>query len=81
MNHPLPGGAGLPFDIDYSRYAAGIVAAVREPVLVLSDDLRPTSASPAFYRTLEVSSLNHLDRMRNAVARIDTTGPHSAASI
>ena len=39
-----------------TEYAEGIVRTVREPLLMLNDDLRVVSANPSFYRTFEVTS-------------------------
>src|SRR6185436_16826333 len=40
---------------DARDYAEAIIATVREPLLVLDDDLRVITASGAYYRTFQVS--------------------------
>jgi two-component system CheB/CheR fusion protein len=40
---------------DRTEYAEGIIRTVREPLVVLNNDLRVVSANPSFYRTFQVT--------------------------
>src|SRR4030095_11506928 len=59
LDNQIDGAVMMVLDIDAVKraheYAAGIVATVRAPLLVLDPDLRVRAANPAFYQTFAVT--------------------------